>query len=211
MDSSSFLVVSNILLWCAVVGLFFLVFVLVRQVGVLYERIAPAGALMVGQKLQVGDKAPQMQVRDVNSADEINIGYEHADKSQLLFFVSPDCPVCKSLLSVVKSVRNTEKRWLDVVLATDYDAHETEAFIAEYDLNDFAFANSQPLGQSYGVAKLPYGVLVDDHGIVKSMGLINSREHFESLFIAKETDTASIQSYLRQAHSERPAVGNQSP
>lgn len=211
MDSVNFLIISNILLWCALVALFFLVFVLVRQVGVLYERIAPAGALMVGQKLQVGTKAPKMRVQDVNSANEISIGNELADKSQLLFFVSPDCPVCKSLLPVVKSVRSTEKRWLDVVLATDYDVNETEAFITEHDLNSFAFANSQSLGESFGVAKLPYGILVDEKGIIKSLGLINSREHFESLFIAKETDTASIQSYLQRMQNENPIADNRSP
>lgn len=188
-----------------------MVFVLVRQVGVLYERIAPAGALMVGQKLQVGARAPQMRVPDVNSSNEISVGYEQADKSQLLFFVSPDCPVCKSLLPIVKSVRSTEQLWLDVVLATDYDEAETKAFIAEHDLSSFAFANSRSLGESLGVAKLPYGILVDDTGIIKSLGLINSREHFESLFIAKETNTASIQSYLQRVQNENPITGNQSP
>lgn len=175
----------------------------------LYERIAPAGALMIGQALEVGTQAPQMRVPDINSSDEISIAHEHADKSQLLFFLSPDCPVCKTLLPIIKSVRNTEKRWLDIVLATDYDPEQTEMFIVERDLKAFAFANSRSLGQSYGVAKLPYGVLIDEKGIISSMGLINSREHFESLFIAKETNTPSLQSYLRQEQNENRLAGNQ--
>lgn len=199
---NNFLIISNILLWLSVVGLFFLVLALVRQVGVLYERIAPAGALMLNQILQVGTKAPELEIKDLNSSETIAIGGEHqSQKSQLLFFVSPDCPVCKTLLPVIKSVRNAEKTWLDVVLATDYNQKATDRFIAAQSLSDFMFVNSQLLGRSYGIAKLPYGVLVDNNGIVKSMGLINSREHFESLFIAKETNTASVQKYLQHAQT----------
>jgi hypothetical protein len=48
----SFLVVSNILLWAAVIGLGIVNYALLRQVGVLYERVAPAGALMVNRTLE---------------------------------------------------------------------------------------------------------------------------------------------------------------
>ena len=43
------LLVSNVILWVAVVLLAGVVVALVRQIGVLYERVAPAGALMVGR------------------------------------------------------------------------------------------------------------------------------------------------------------------
>ncbi len=50
---------------------------------------------------------------------------------------------------------------------------------------------------AYRVDKLPYAVLLDDLGVIAAKGLVNSREHFESLIIAKETGFASIQSYLK--------------
>ena len=53
------LIVSNLLLWIIVVVLGVMVFALVRQIGVLYERVAPAGALMVNQTLRPGDAAPR--------------------------------------------------------------------------------------------------------------------------------------------------------
>ena len=40
-------------------------------------------------------------------------------------------------------------------------------------------------------------VLLIAAGVIAAKGLVNSREHFESLIIAKETGFASIQSYLR--------------
>ncbi len=48
------LAASNVLLWVAVVVLAGVVFALTRQIGVLHERVAPAGALMLGQGPKVG-------------------------------------------------------------------------------------------------------------------------------------------------------------
>ncbi len=44
-------------------------------------------------------------------------------------------------------------------------------------------------------------MLLDEGGVIASKGLVNSREHFESLIIAKESGYATIQAYLK-ARSE---------
>lgn len=195
----NFLVVSNGVLWVAVIALALVVFAQLRQIGVLYERMAPAGALMIHSKLQVGAQAPQMQIDNLNDGSVIDIGGNAATgKSQLLFFVSPDCPVCKTLLPVIKSASSAERHWLTVILASDGEADQQQRFIADHGLQDFPFANSQALGLAYGVSRLPFAVLIDDDGVIKSMGLINSREHLESLFEAKERDVASIQDYMQR-------------
>jgi methylamine dehydrogenase accessory protein MauD len=51
---------------------------------------------------------------------------------------------------------------------------------------------------SYGVSKLPYAVLIDSEGFVAAQGLVNTREHVESLFEAERHGVASIQDYLRE-------------
>ena len=45
---------------------------------------------------------------------------------------------------------------------------------------------SADLGMTYRVSRLPYAVLIDERGVIRAKGLINSREHLESLFNAKE-------------------------
>jgi hypothetical protein len=40
---------------------------------------------------------------------------------------------------------------------------------------------------------------VDSTGLISSLGIVNSREHLESLFEAERMDVASIQDYLQQA------------
>ena len=65
---------------------------------------------------------------------------------------------------------------------------------------------SELLGKNFGIAKLPYAVLIDQHGKIASMGIINSREHIDSLFEAKEHQVASIQDYMaNQSNQAHPA------
>ena len=82
------------------------------------------------------------------------------------------------------------------MLASDGDpaAHRRLA-IAE-GLTGFDYVLSEELGRSLGVSKLPYAVLIDEEGRIASLGLVNNREHLESLFEAKERRVASIQDYL---------------
>ena len=58
------LVVSHWVLWGLVLTLSGVVLALLRQVGVLHERIAPAGALVGGERPAVGERAPVLEVED---------------------------------------------------------------------------------------------------------------------------------------------------
>lgn len=192
-----FLIVSQALLWGAVILLSVVCLALVRQVGILYERIAPAGALSINKLVKAGDDAPQMEVTTI-SGDSLAVGGTREDgRSSLLFFLSPDCPVCKTLLPVLKSLQRAENSWLDVILASDgaIDAHK--AFIKDKGLEKFPYVLSEPLGRDLGVAQLPYAALIGADGVIAAMGLVNNREHIESLFEAKDRGVTSIQEYMR--------------
>jgi methylamine dehydrogenase accessory protein MauD len=65
-------------------------------------------------------------------------------------------------------------------------------------LEEFPYVLSTELGVTYHVSKLPYAVLLDEHGVVRGKGLVNSREQLESLFTAKEMGVASIQDFVVQ-------------
>lgn len=192
---------SQILLWIAVIVLATVVAALARQVGILHERIAPAGALTLHQKVNVGDFASPMSLTTIDGQG-ITIGGKRTERSQLLFFVAPDCPVCKSLLPVAKSAARAESDWLDVVLASDGNEPAQRRMIMDQGLAGIPFVLSETLGRAFGVAKLPYAVLIDENGKVASLGLVNSREHLESLFEAKERGVASIQEFLARREGE---------
>ncbi|MEM6584016.1 MAG: redoxin family protein [Pseudomonadota bacterium] len=194
---SNFALISIIALWICVIGLTVIVAALVRQVGVLSERVSPAGALAIKSNLKVGDQAPVLAAPDAQSGQAVSVGGARDDhKSTLIFWVSPECPMCKKLLPVFRSAAKAESKWLQAVLATDADADLAKRFQTEQQLTDFPLLNSRELGLAYGVSKLPYAALVDSQGKVTALGLVNTREHFDSLFNAQEAEVASIQDYL---------------
>src|SRR5688572_10292728 len=128
---------------------------LVRQMGVLYERVAPVGALMTGKGPLVGETAPVVQVTDTTGATR-QVGGVRADgRSTLLFFLSPTCPICKTLLPALRSAGRRERGWLEVVLASDGAREEHEAFVREQQLERFPYVLSTALGVTHQIAKLP--------------------------------------------------------
>jgi methylamine dehydrogenase accessory protein MauD len=199
------LLVSNIVLWCLVIALSIMVFALMRQVGVLYERISPVGALLLRNGLKVGEAAPVLTVADL-AGRALAVGASRDDgKSTLLMFVSPTCPVCKTLLAVLKSSRLAERDWLDIVLASDGDVEEQRRFVSAQALQQFSYVVSTPLGLAFQVSRLPFAAIIDEHGVLRARGLINSREHLESLFEAKRRGVGSLQDYLESESGSRAA------
>ncbi|MBF6615702.1 methylamine dehydrogenase accessory protein MauD [Pollutimonas thiosulfatoxidans] len=200
----SALMISNVVLWGVVLCLVLVVLALSRQIGVLYERVAPMGALTMDKGPAVGDTAPQFELADLLGRKQ-TVGVP-GDRSQLLFFVSPTCPVCKKLLPILKSVAATERAWLDVMLASDGEMPEHLAFYRQAGLQQFPYLLSTALGMGFQISKLPYAVLIDEQGVVRAKGLINSREQLESLFTAKELGVASAQEYLANASLQETQV-----
>jgi len=193
----SFLIASQVVLWIGLLTLGIVCAALARQIGVLHQRIAPAGALSLRQPLKPGDPTPEMVLAALDGS-AVKIGGARGGRSQLLLFLSPACAVCETLLPALRSAQGAERNWLDIVLASDGEQDPHRDFVRDKGLARFPYVVSEQLGRSYGVAKLPYAVLIDEAGKLSSSGLVNTREHLESLFVAKETGVSSIQQYLSQ-------------
>ncbi len=199
------LLVSQILLWILFLGVALALFALARQIGVLHERVAPLGALMMDGAVEVGDPAPVLELEDIAGRRVTIGGRRHDGRSQLLLFVSPNCPICKKLLGVARSFLRSERRHLELVLVGDGPRDEQEALIRRHRLEEAVWLATPEIGMRFQVGKLPYAILIDENGILRSKGLVNSREHLESLLVAKETGYASIQQYLDERMSKPPA------
>jgi methylamine dehydrogenase accessory protein MauD len=192
----SALAVSNVVLWVLVLALSAVVLALTRQLGVLHQRIAPAGALMLNRGLTVGEPAPVLELAALDGR-ELRVGLARDDgRSTLLLFVSPSCPVCKSLLPAVKSSRRDERSWMDVILASDGDSAAQHEFVRAQGLEGIPYVVSAALGLAYQVSRLPFAALLDERGVLRARGLVNSREHLESLFEAQRLGVASLQEYF---------------
>ena len=99
-------------------------------------------------------------------------------------------------MPAVKSAAGQESDWLNLIIASDGKQQDHQGYISKQGLEQFPYVVSELLG-TYGVAKLPYAVLIDEQGLIASIGIVNSREHLDSLFEAKERKVASIQDYMK--------------
>ena len=199
----SALLMSNLLLWVVVVVLAVVVLALARQIGVLHDRIAPAGALTLAGGVRPGENVPPVELATLAGATLRLDEFSRAGRAVLVFFLAPTCPVCKSLLPVVRRLAREEAAWLDVVLASDGGAPaQHTAYVAKHHLEGLAYVLSRDLGVIFQVAKLPYAALVNEHGVLAAKGLVNTREHLESLLEARRLEVASINDYFSRETNE---------
>jgi methylamine dehydrogenase accessory protein MauD len=176
------LVVSTVVLWLVVIGLSVALLAVVRQLGVLHERIAPVGALMLAKGLKIGELAPKIQAQDLEGRP-ISLGSARTDeRATLIMFVSPTCPVCKTLVPILRSSLASERDWLDIILASDGEAASQREFVLAHRHGGFPYVVSAP-----------------------ARGIVNAREHLESLFEAKRLGFASIQEYFETAARNQAA------
>lgn len=181
-------------LWGVVIILALTTLALARQIGVLHERVAPAGALLSGSGPGVGEPSPRLEVHAMGGNAVTVGGSLAAGRALLMLFVSPTCPICKKLIPVVQDFTKTER--LEVLFVGDGDTAEQAKLITRFGIDSKRFVNGPEIGLAYRVDKLPYAVLLDNEGLISAKGLVNSREHLESLIIAKESGFATLQSYL---------------
>lgn len=191
------LLVSNVVLWVLVVVLTITVLALARQVGVLHERIAPAGALTPTSGPKVGEVVGAAAYPTLDGS-EVTVGGSTAGRLMLVLFVSPTCPVCRGLVPVARRLSHAED--LDLVFASDGDSRLAhEQYVLALDIAAFPYVLSQTLGMGFGVSKLPFAVLIDPQGVLVAKGLVNTREHLESLIEARERGVATLQDYLQDS------------
>lgn len=193
------LMISNIVAWVIIVVLAIVVLALTRQVGILHERVAPAGALMPTTGPKVGELTKALNLTTIDEQPLVIGGVNEKDQASFILFISPTCPVCKSLVPTARSLVKTEGKRMRLVFASDGDELDRhKAYVKDLDIADYPYVLSQQLGMAYQVSKLPFAVLIDNDGILKSKGLVNTREHLESLIESMDTGIASVQEYLGQ-------------
>ncbi len=203
------LVVSNLLLWITVCVLGLVVVALTRQIGLLHERIAPVGALAVERGPAVGEVVDNLVLESLDG-QSIRIGAasssasaststsedNEGSKKTLLFFLSPTCPVCATLLPTLQRMVQAQSEETRLIYASDGPRAQHEAFSKDKGLAASDYILSRELGMHFEVSKLPYAVLIDASGTIRAKGLVNTREHVESLFEAERMGVASLQQYL---------------
>ncbi len=191
--------ISLTLLWVVLICVVLSILALTRQVGLLHERLAPLGALAIENGLEPGDVAPRLTVNALDGAPLEIAGARAAGGMQMLLFVAPSCPVCKTLLPTARSFAAAET--LDLVFVGDGDAREYRQLATAFGIEFGRVVLSPEAGRAYRVGKLPHAVLIAESGLIVAQGLVNTREHLESLMVVHESGLKSVQEYLKNRKS----------
>ncbi len=90
-----------------------------------------------------------------------------------------------------------------LVFASDGEKIEQhESYARDLKLDDYHYVLSEGLGMAYEVSKLPFALLIGDDGTLHSKGLVNTREHLESLVEAMDSGVATLQDYMGSLESD---------
>lgn len=192
------LITSLILSWIFFIALAVALIGVARQVGILHTRLAPAGALVATRGPGVGSDAPRIEAETLDGRSLVIGGPRAADTLQLVLFVSPSCPICKELIPAARSFVRREH--LELVLVGDDDPAELNRMVKKHGLEGHLFVNSSEVGRAYHIDKLPHAMILGEDGKLLAKGLVNSREHLESLVNAHELGIRSVQDYLASRH-----------
>jgi hypothetical protein len=143
-----------VVLWILVAVLVVVVVALARQIGVLQLRVAPLGALEVDDEGPALGEAPE--ARRFRTPDGSRRVIGGPGPGRLVAFVSDTCPICERVAPSLPAAARASG--LELQLVSDPD-----------------------LETAYGVPGVPFVVVLDEVGVVRSKGTVNSLEQVEGL------------------------------
>jgi methylamine dehydrogenase accessory protein MauD len=185
---------SYIVLWLLVLVLCIVVVALARQIGTLYLRLGPRGALEIDDEGPPLGEAPQsVETRDTDG-QVIHVG--GPGEPQLLMFISPGCHVCEQVLPSLPVVAHEAR--LSPIVISDVDAEETALVFATKAVSAPIVPGIE-IARRYEVPGTPYVVVLDDSGVVKAKGTVNNLEQMEGLIVTARRRLSGADEHQRQA------------
>ena len=175
--------VSYIVLWGVVLFQGAVIFVLLRQLGLMYMGSAQG----VGRDgLAPGERAPEFALPDL--AGRLVSQADFRGQPLLLVFGSTACAPCRGLIPDLNAVARERAAELQVLYLSRGDLEETQRFVDELDVRvPVALHPDHELPDKYKARVTPFAFVIDGEGIVRAKGLANNRDHLEQLLrMAKE-------------------------
>ena len=168
---------SYIALWAVVLFQGVVIFVLLRQLGVIYLGTAQGVA---NDGLDVGTEAPDFTVSGLNG-EPLSLA-SFRGSSLVLIFGSPTCAPCRGLIPDLNAFARDRAEELRVLFLSRSDDESARRFASEQNIEVPVAAHpDEDLPNKYQARVTPFGFLVDDGGVIRAKGLTNNREHLELL------------------------------
>lgn len=165
---------GELLLLAAVLGL-------ARELGIVLSRAGPTRARPTTHGLDIGMAVEPFTVEDVYGQHRV-IGADKHPVSQLLIFMSPRCPSCRTLIAPTKVFAKAYRGNIQVTIIVRPGEPET-AFQWAEQLKpvQVTVMESDDLHEKMYIEMTPYAILLDRDNSVTARGIVNTLEQLESL------------------------------
>ncbi len=163
--------ISYIVLWLFVIALGVLVLLLYRQLGIMYLGTAE-GVSRDG--LDRGARAPDFNLTDqYGHAQQLS---QYKGRPVLLLFGSPHCSPCRLLLPQLHEWARQHSD-INILWLNSASPAESERFVAETGatLPIAPYTPDDNLLDKYKVRVTPFLFMVDEKGMIRAKGLVNSK------------------------------------
>jgi len=144
---------------------------IVRQLGIVMVTVGPVGARETASGPRIGENI-SLQTRQLISFEP--------EKVTLMIFGSRSCAVCDL---IKKSAFELHRYWQsNAGFVFVYDDETSDR--PEKSEGNIPFYQNKELRNTLGIKMLPFALVVDNRGYVKSQGLVNDISQLESLLEA---------------------------
>lgn len=168
---------SYIVLWAVVLFQGVVIFVLLRQLGIMYLGTAQGVAR---DGLAPGTKAPEFELPDVDGRT-VSLR-DFRGRAVALVFGSPACGPCRELVPELERFATSHSDSLSVLFLCRSTLEEAKRFAVELDIKvPVAVHPDESLAERYKARVTPFGFLIDAEGVVRAKGLTNTYDHLELL------------------------------
>src|SRR5262245_28102447 len=175
------LLVSNIILWVALLLLGFLLVGTLRAMGLLSWRVeqleATAPNRMNRSGLAPGRSAPDFTLPDVTGREVSLHGF--AGRKVLLAFVQPGCGPCRDIVPELNRLA-ARNRDVQVLAINNAEADAARQWADDVQPRFPVLVQEKwSVSKRYEVFATPFAFLIDERGIVASKGIVAGRQHLK--------------------------------
>lgn len=168
---------SYIVLWAVVLFQGVVIFVLLRQLGIIYLGTAQGVAR---DGIAAGQRAPDFTLPNL-AGGHVSLA-DFRGHSLLLVFGSTSCAPCRTLVPDLNEFARTRAGEFRALFLIRGTPAETQRFVDELDVQvPVALHNDEELPDKYKARVTPFAFVIDGEGIVRAKGLANNREHLDML------------------------------
>ncbi len=173
---------SYIVLWLVVAALAELCMGLLRQLGLIQLRLgADPGVLITPEGLPRGTPAPEFEGIDIGSRRLVKL-HDYRGRKVVLAFIAATCGSCRALVPHLNDIAREWRDSIDVIVVCYGSEPASEEYVRQLRLDAPLISDpTNAIALRYDTHVTPFMFLVDESGLIRIRGVVNTWPQLEAL------------------------------